>query len=89
MNWQPRHLCVALLIAGDLALTGLALFLADQGRHRLPIYDWLHAGQWPGRPLLEERVKLELTYIENYSILEDIKILVKTLPAVLSGRGSY
>ncbi|MGA9348818.1 MAG: sugar transferase [Anaerolineae bacterium] len=38
---------------------------------------------------LEERVKLELTYIENYSILEDIKILVKTLPAVLSGRGSY
>jgi len=38
---------------------------------------------------LEERVKLELTYIENYSIFEDIKILVKTLPAVLSGRGSY
>lgn len=38
---------------------------------------------------LEERVKLELTYIENYSILEDIKILAKTLPAVLSGRGSY
>ena len=38
---------------------------------------------------LEERVKLELTYIENYSILEDIKILIKTLPAVLSGRGSY
>jgi len=38
---------------------------------------------------LEERVKLELTYIENYSMLEDIKILVKTLLAVLSGRGSY
>ena len=38
---------------------------------------------------LEERVRLELTYIENYSILEDVKILVKTLPAVLSGRGSY
>ena len=38
---------------------------------------------------LDERVKLELAYIENYSILEDIKILIKTLPAVLSGRGSY
>jgi lipopolysaccharide/colanic/teichoic acid biosynthesis glycosyltransferase len=38
---------------------------------------------------LEERVKLEMAYIENYSILEDIKILAKTLPAVLSGRGSY
>jgi exopolysaccharide biosynthesis polyprenyl glycosylphosphotransferase len=38
---------------------------------------------------LDKRVKLELAYIENYSILEDIKILVKTLPAVLSGKGSY
>jgi len=38
---------------------------------------------------LDERVKLELAYIENYSLLEDIKILLRTVPAVLSGRGAY
>lgn len=38
---------------------------------------------------LEERVKLELTYIENYSLWEDIKILLKTIPAIVSSRGAY
>ena len=38
---------------------------------------------------LDDRVKLELAYIENYSILTDLKILVKTVPVVISGRGSY
>jgi exopolysaccharide biosynthesis polyprenyl glycosylphosphotransferase len=38
---------------------------------------------------LNERVKLELAYIENYSLLKDIKILLQTVPAVLAGRGSY
>jgi len=37
----------------------------------------------------EERQKLELAYIENYSLWEDIKILLKTIPAVLSTRGAY
>ncbi len=37
----------------------------------------------------EERLKLELVYIENYSLREDIKILLRTIPAVLSGRGAY
>lgn len=39
INRQPKHLHVALLVAGDLALTELALFLADRGRHHLPIGD--------------------------------------------------
>ena len=38
---------------------------------------------------LNERVKLELAYIENYSIWEDIKILTKTAVAVISGNGIY
>jgi exopolysaccharide biosynthesis polyprenyl glycosylphosphotransferase len=37
----------------------------------------------------EERLKLELAYIENYTLWEDIKILLKTIPAVLSSRGAY
>jgi len=38
---------------------------------------------------LDERIKLELMYISNYSILEDIKYLLKTIPAVATGTGAY
>jgi exopolysaccharide biosynthesis polyprenyl glycosylphosphotransferase len=38
---------------------------------------------------LKERVQLELDYISNYSFRKDIKILLKTIPAVIRGDGSY
>ncbi len=38
---------------------------------------------------LDERVKLELAYMQSYSILQDLEILIKTLPTVLSGKGAY
>lgn len=37
----------------------------------------------------DEWMKLELDYIENYSIWRDLTILAKTVPTVLSGRGAY
>lgn len=37
----------------------------------------------------EEQMKLELDYIENYSIWRDLMILLKTVPVVLSGKGAY
>ena len=36
----------------------------------------------------DEMVSLDLKYIENQSIWRDIKILIKTIPAVLSGKGA-
>ena len=36
----------------------------------------------------DEVVKLDLEYIDNWSIGLDIKILLKTVGAVLKGRGS-
>ena len=36
-----------------------------------------------------ERVKLDMRYIETWSIRQDIKILFKTIPAVLKGDGAY
>ncbi len=42
-----------------------------------------------GALALAERVELELDYIDNYRLREDIRILLKTLPAVVSGNGSY
>jgi len=38
---------------------------------------------------LEERVRLELDYIRNYSLWKDLKILLRTVPMVIKGSGSY
>ena len=37
----------------------------------------------------EEMVRLDLYYIQNWSIGMDIKILIKTIPTVLLGKGAY
>jgi lipopolysaccharide/colanic/teichoic acid biosynthesis glycosyltransferase len=50
-------------------------------------------GLWQvsGRSLLsfDEMVLLDLYYIENWSPLLDIKILIRTIPKVLIGEGAY
>ena len=50
-------------------------------------------GLWQisGRSALtfDDLVRLDFYYIENWSIWLDITILVKTIPAVLAGRGAY
>jgi lipopolysaccharide/colanic/teichoic acid biosynthesis glycosyltransferase len=38
---------------------------------------------------MEQRLEVELDYINNYSILKDLEIMVKSIPAVLSARGAY
>ena len=38
---------------------------------------------------LKERVRLEVEYIGNYSVWKDLKILIKTIPIVITGQGSY
>ena len=52
---------------------------------------WTGPMQISGRGLLslDERVRLELDYIEHYSIWRDVEILIKTIPAVLSGKGAF
>jgi lipopolysaccharide/colanic/teichoic acid biosynthesis glycosyltransferase len=37
----------------------------------------------------EERVKLDMHYIRNWSIWLDIQLLLATIPAVIKGRGAY
>jgi exopolysaccharide biosynthesis polyprenyl glycosylphosphotransferase len=37
----------------------------------------------------EEWMRMDIEYIETRSILLDIKLLLKTIPAVLGGRGAY
>jgi lipopolysaccharide/colanic/teichoic acid biosynthesis glycosyltransferase len=37
----------------------------------------------------EEVVRLDREYIEEWSLLLDLRILVRTVPAVLGRRGAY
>ena len=37
----------------------------------------------------DERVTLDMTYIQTWSVWQDVKILFKTVPAVLKGDGAY
>jgi exopolysaccharide biosynthesis polyprenyl glycosylphosphotransferase len=37
----------------------------------------------------EDLVRLDFTYIENWSIWLDISIIARTIPAVIAGRGAY
>jgi lipopolysaccharide/colanic/teichoic acid biosynthesis glycosyltransferase len=38
---------------------------------------------------MDARLVLEMDYINNFSIWNDIKILIKTIPVVISGKGAY
>ena len=54
-------------------------------RHDRPV-----AGLRPLRPrLVDEAIRLDLYYVDNWSMLQDLTILSKTVRAVLSRRGAY
>lgn len=37
----------------------------------------------------DERVRLDMMYIRNYSLWLDLQIILRTIPVVMSGRGAY
>jgi len=56
------------------ALPGLTCFWQVQGRSEIPF---------------PRQVELDVDYIEQQSIALDVKLLVKTIPAIVGGRGAY
>jgi lipopolysaccharide/colanic/teichoic acid biosynthesis glycosyltransferase len=83
------------IFKGDMSLVGPWPMLAYESRH----IDRKRFSTWPGMTSLwqidgktnlsfEDRMKLDIDYVTNWSIILDIKILLKTIPAVLFGTGS-
>jgi len=87
------------VLSGDMSLVGPRPPLAreydvyeDWMKGRLEVTPGL-TGLWQvsGRSdlIFDEMVLLDLYYIENWSPGLDLKILLQTIPALLSGRGAY
>ncbi len=87
------------VLRGDLSLVGPRPAIpsevkkyAEWETKRLNVKQGI-TGLWQvsGRSTLrfEEMIRLDLYYIQNWSISMDIKILVKTIPVALFGRGAY
>lgn len=87
------------IISGEMSLVGprpeetwIVELHYDEKSRRLTMKPGLTGPmQVSGRGALdmEARKILELEYVDNYSIWKDIKILIKTIPAVISGNGAY
>ena len=64
----------------------------DDARRRLLVKPGL-TGLWQvsGRSDLswEESVRLDLYYVENWSLTMDLSIMIRTIGAVVAGRGAY
>lgn len=87
------------VLMGDMSLVGprpplpqeVALYNLEE-RRRLDVTPGL-TGIWQvsGRSEIpfEKQVQLDMQYIESRSFWMDIKILLKTIPAVIFGRGAY
>ncbi|MCL4539976.1 MAG: sugar transferase [Bacteroidetes bacterium] len=87
------------VLKGDLSLVGPR----PAGPHELVRYESWHRRKLSIKPGLtclwqingrnhvkdfDEWVRLDLQYIDNWSVWLDLKILLKTIPAVISGKGA-
>jgi lipopolysaccharide/colanic/teichoic acid biosynthesis glycosyltransferase len=86
-------------VVGDMSLVGprppvpseVNLY-SDRDRRRLHVQPgitciWQVSGR--GDLPFSEQVQLDLDYIQNRSLLLDLKLLMLTIPAVVTGRGAY
>jgi lipopolysaccharide/colanic/teichoic acid biosynthesis glycosyltransferase len=87
------------VLKGEMSLVGprpeemrIVALYADWHRKRLAVKPGITGPMQTfgrGALSLDERVRLELKYIENYSVWQDFYFLLKTIPAVLGGRGAF
>ena len=87
------------VLRGEMSLVGPRPLIENEAnqvsghfRHRLSLTPGL-TGLWQvnGRSDIpfEEMVSLDYLYVTNWSLWGDVKLLIKTLPAVTAGQGAY
>ncbi len=87
------------VLRGEMSLVGprpeeerIVRLYSDEQRRRLAVKPGLTGPmQINGRGNLglQERLKLEINYIDNYSLMHDFEIILRTIPAILRGNGAY
>jgi lipopolysaccharide/colanic/teichoic acid biosynthesis glycosyltransferase len=60
----------------------------DRHRVKSGLTGWAQVHGLRGETSLADRIEWDNFYIENWSFWLDLKILVKTIPALLAGRGA-
>jgi lipopolysaccharide/colanic/teichoic acid biosynthesis glycosyltransferase len=87
------------VLSGKMSLVGVRPPLPDEVDH-YGDREWLRLTARPGLTCIWQTsgrsdlsfdtwVDMDVEYLENWSLLLDIELLIKTVPAVLSGRGAY
>ena len=53
------------------------------------ITGWAQVNGWRGNTDLSKRIEYDLYYIENWSPVLDLQIMLRTLPKIILGEGAY
>jgi lipopolysaccharide/colanic/teichoic acid biosynthesis glycosyltransferase len=61
----------------------------DRHRVKTGMTGWAQVNGLRGNAPIEERTKYDIYYIENWSLVFDLKIILKTIRAVLFGNDAY
>jgi exopolysaccharide biosynthesis polyprenyl glycosylphosphotransferase len=91
------------VLSGEMSLVGPRPerpHFVEQFKRRIPKYlerhrvrsgmtGWAQVNGLRGNVSIDERTKYDVFYVENWSLLFDIKIILKTVVSVISGENSY
>jgi exopolysaccharide biosynthesis polyprenyl glycosylphosphotransferase len=61
----------------------------ERHREKAGVTGWAQVNGLRGQTSIEERTKYDLFYVENWSLAFDVKILLKTIGAVVRDRNAY